>query len=390
LWSGFKAKSAANKNRFNTYVGLEVKMPKIQNATNVQLEEKRSCITEFLMRIIHIVFISSLTFFTACFGTTKPYIPDHTEPLADGMARIILTREKQLAGAGSPIEILDIGENVNPNSMMACSYMREGNKLMDVRELAKPQYDYWVNTEFLWTNPSQVTSVSCGTSHGECGTELKNELIGQEGFLRGDVGLLLSENYYALRLTGHRRSSSRPTGILVGDTDAWTSRPVVSKKAPPLIDPSISLLEKIRQQQFETVEIPVRILSSGEYRNLQGLRISESKLPLVFHSVIKYKGDPGNAAALQRGYFYSIIIQKSILLIDNRYIDRNVQLIGRVRTGDTLIWDRKPGTLRLGALWHDGIGFMREDITIESGKHYFIHYTTKMPPKPRWELVKVE
>lgn len=342
------------------------------------------------MRIIHIVLIFSLTFLTACLGRTKPYIPDHTEPLADGLARIILTRENQLAGAGSPIEILDIGENIIPNSMMACSHMREGNKLMDVMELAKPQYDYWVNTEFLWSNPSLVTSASCGTSHEECGTELKDELIKKEGFLRGDIGILLSENYYALRLTGHRRSASRPTGILVGDAHALTSSPVVSKKAPPLIDPSISLLEKVRQQQFETVEIPIRPLFPGRYRNLQGLRIPESKLPLVFQSVIKYKGAPGNAAALQRGDFYSIMTQKSILLIDNRYIDRTVQLIGRVRTGDTLIWDRKPGKLRLGALWHDGIGFMREDITVESGKRYFIHYTTKMPPKPRWELVKVE
>lgn len=362
-------------------------MSKGHHANNHYFVQNAICLAEYVTKFIHLGIIFSVGFLVACSGVTKPYIPEQTIPVADGMARIILTRENQVAGAGSPIEILDIGENVSPNSMLACSYMREGDRLMDVRVLATAQYNFWVDAEFLWTNPNLVSSVSCGTSNKACGAELKNELMQQEGFLRGDVGILLSDESYALRLTAHKRSRTRPTGMLLGDAHAWTSKPVVSENAPPLIDPSIALLEKARLQEFETVQIPAY---SGGNTTLQGLRIPDSKLPLVFHSVIKYKPDPGNAAALQRGDFFSVSGRKSIQIIDNRYIDRNVQLIGRVRTGDTLIWDRKPGTLRLGAVWHDGINFMTQDIKLEPGKRYYIHYTTRFPPKSPWEFVKAE
>lgn len=350
------------------------------------------------MKVVHIALIvlqlSTLTFLTACAGKTKPYIPGQAEPLADGLARIILTRENQLAGAGSPFEVVDIGDNVKPNSMVACLLLGnlelQQSRFMPVKELSKPKYDTFVSTGLLWTNPDLVTSVYCGNADRQCGTELRDQLAKQEGFLRGDVGLMESNEYYALRLTGHTKSNTRPAGLLTGDMHAISNRPILSKNPPPVIDPDISLLEKIRRQVFETVEIPTHNTFSFErYKDFQGLNIPESKLPLVFHTSIRYKG-LAKYNALGELEIPFPAVQKSITLIDNRFVDYIVQLIGRVRTGDTLIWDRNPGTLRLGAVWHDGIDFMDEDVKIEPGKHYYIHYTTKMPPANRWELSKVE
>jgi hypothetical protein len=147
-------------------------------------------------------------------------------------------------------------------------------------------------------------------------------------------------------------------------------------------------LDKARRQELNTVEISLRNPLSSD-NGFQGLSIPGSKLPLVFHTSINYKG-LGKINALGQLELPYPAVAKSIGMIDNRLIERNVELIGRVRTGDTLIWDRKPGTLRLGAVWHDGIDFMDEDTKIEPGKRYYFHYTMKMPPASRWELSKVE
>lgn len=55
---------------------------------------------------------------------------------------------------------------------------------------------------------------------------------------------------------------------------------------------------------------------------------------------------------------------------------------------NTLIRDRKPGLMRLGALWSDAVGFMPENLRVEAGKTCFIRYTTHMGQ--RWALSKDE
>ena len=54
-----------------------------------------------------------------CIGKTKADIPDGIPPLADDAVRIILTRERQVAGAASTVVFIDIGENIDPNGIMA-------------------------------------------------------------------------------------------------------------------------------------------------------------------------------------------------------------------------------------------------------------------------------
>ena len=75
-------------------------------------------------------------------------------------------------------------------------------------------------------------------------------------------------------------------------------------------------------------------------------------------------------------------------IIRNHQISRQVQVIGSTEVGETLIWDRKPGIMRLGAVWYDATGFMPKNIEVEAGKTYFIRYTTRMGQ--RWELEKIE
>ena len=78
---------------------------------------------------------------------------------------------------------------------------------------------------------------------------------------------------------------------------------------------------------------------------------------------------------------------KATIINDDR-ISRYIQVIGSSEVGETLIWDSKPGFMRLGTLWYDAVGFMPENLRVEAGKTYFIHSTTRMGQ--RWALSRVE
>lgn len=357
-----------------------------------------------------------LTFFviltinmTNC-GTTKPYIPQELDKPNGDMARIVVTRENQLAGAGSSFELIDVGANIDANGMIAVALLNHEQVIQNpqilhvnkqllqnnyiflsniwpLEELVKPEYDYFVTTVFFWANPSKLKYLFCGSANGVCGNELKEELIEKEGFLRGDVGLYQSKEIYALRLAGHTVSPAKISGMLIGDPVAFNQEPILSKHPPKLIKPDLALMKRVRRYDVGFTEIG-KDLTFRSYP-VQAIEGVGAEAPLVFHTNYKYEPVQKVNAPPNSLPNYPVLIFRRIQLIDHRVISHNVQLIERLSVGETVIWDRKPGKLRLGAIWNDGVGFMREDIEVEAGKTYYIHYATKMAFKPRWELIQV-
>lgn len=334
-----------------------------------------------------------LTLLTACAGKTKPYIPNQIEPLANGMARIILTRDGQFAGSRNPFEVVDIGNSIEPNSMMA--FLQTSSLYIKLATSAEsallPKNIGWANVELLWTNPYLLPTVSCGNARHSCGSLLKDQLIYQDGFLRGDVGLMESNDHYAMQLTGHVLCGDKPDDLYVKKERLVPNQPILSINPPTTIEPDITLMEKVRLQKYETIAFPVTNVQPlpNKATFLEGIRIPDSKLPLVFHtrylSCDRFKKRPPVSPST---LLKSMPVAQHC--ISNQTIERNVQLIGRVFSGDTLIWDRKPGTLRLGAIWHSGVDFMQKEIKIEPGKQYYIHYTVNLTSSDEWELKKVE
>lgn len=74
--------------------------------------------------------VSGIFLFFGCAGKTKPHIPDQAPPMGHGMARIVLTREAQLAGAGSPIYIVDTGGEPFESQLV---YTPEGARMFPER-----------------------------------------------------------------------------------------------------------------------------------------------------------------------------------------------------------------------------------------------------------------
>lgn len=354
--------------------------------------------------ILLIFFIILAMNITNC-GTTKPFIPQGLDKPNSNMARIVVTRENQLAGAGSQFELIDVGTNINANGMIAVALMNHeqviqnpqfllnnkellqkdyilSSNIWPLEELIKPEYDCFVTTVFFWANPNKLHYRFCGRANSICGNELKEELIKNDGFLRGDVGLYQSTEAYALRLAGHTVSPAKTSGMFIGDPAAFNQEPILSKRPPKLIKPDLALMERIRRYDIGFTEI-AKDLTYGSY-SVQAIEGIGAEAPLVFHANFKYKPMQKVNALPNSLPNHPVLIWRDIQLIDHRVISHNVQLIERLAVGETVIWDRKPGKLRLGAIWHDGVGFMREDIEVEAGKTYFLHYTTRMGQ--RWEL----
>jgi hypothetical protein len=78
--------------------------------------------------------------------------------------------------------------------------------------------------------------------------------------------------------------------------------------------------------------------------------------------------------------------------LDIRFVDGNVQAICEMGFGDTLIWDRAPGNMRLGAvLERDGIfTLMRGFIEVKAGRTYYVDFKIQSLGSTLWELRKIE
>lgn len=261
-----------------------------------------------MKRIIQLPVLTILCFLLiwGCAGKTKPYIPKNIKGLSDGFARIVVTRESQLAGATTPIYILDLGLTKHKNAQMAYrvgSYVKDGyntlyisadgmdynfvknhihvfwdlhfeEKNISIDEVIEHNIEALIYVTSLWCDPDKLPSIYCGVGKDRCDQSFKQSLIASQG------------------------------KILVGAS------------------------------------------------NINNPNINNTKM-------------------------------------------RDIQLIGRIMVGDTLIWDREPGIIRIGALWgafngiDDNIALLRGNINVKPGKTYYFHFTTRMKGE-RWEVTKIE
>lgn len=295
--------------------------------------------------------LTSLSFLLyGCASQTRPFIPTDIPPINKDEARIIFTRENQIAGAISPIIIIDIGDNIEPNAFI---YMRG----LDVEDILKGENIAsiaGVFIDFMWFNPNRVKPLYCKAVDSSCITynnrwPKKNV----NNFLFGSAALVK----YSCQISYEHDNYSN------------TSKNLFDGK-----------LETINLSDQSTCKI---IRDGSLFLDISSMDIQ------VFH------------VPESDGYFlpYATPISIKSGLIENidnlvtsmakkRTLSKNAQVIGSTEVGDTLIWDRRPGVMRLGSVWHDGVGFMPKNINVEAGKTYFVHYTTRLGQ--RWELKKIE
>ncbi len=304
--------------------------------------------------------LAGLGFLAAgCAGQTQPEIPNTLPSLDADKARIILTREKQLAGAGSPVIFLDIGDNVSPNAML---YIK-GEAVKEVlhkKDFATTSLTGLIGKElFLWADPASVNPLACGDFDTGCiKYHWRWPQEGDGGFFYG-TGLIIME-----------------------DCETY-----LGHLAPNRI------VKKIVNNEYSTIafdEIPNCDFSSyvdPGPRDQRVYVVPEVGGYYAFATAPEYVMELSGNEVLIDGSWY-IQHTYEYVPIDDAEISREVEVIGSAEVGDTLIWDRKPGIMRLGSAWWDGLGIMQENVVVEAGRTYYIHYTTGIGL--RWDVTDVQ
>ena len=291
-------------------------------------------------------------------------VSDNLPKLSNNMSRIVLTREKQLAGTGSTVVFLDIGTNIYPNGLIYMAGI-DVEKILDVEEFATIA-GIQSNDILLWFNAELLTTLKCAKNSENCvNYDRRWPIEDKAGFLYGTgwvLGEAVSDQVEQLTKAVERiRNNTLPT-ISVWKTSDFAFRIVETPQkyfsnSPPYvatdsIDPEFFIIPEVNKY--------VALAHAGTLE----LTATRSNGEWTKESVYTYRP------------------------IDNEQLSRNVQVIGSTEVGDTLVWDRRPGIMRLGSAWHDGLGFMPKNIEVEAGSTYYLRYTTRLGQ--RWELEKVE
>jgi len=296
---------------------------------------------------------------TGCAGQTQPDIPATLPSIDSGMARIILTREKQLAGAGSPIVFLDIGENISPNAMLYIK-VEAVEEILHREDFAATSLTGFLGNEiFLWADPALVNPLACGDFDSGCiKYHWRWPREGDGGYFYG-TGLIIRED--CKTYLGHLAENRIVKKIVNNEYSTIAFNEIPNCQSSSYVDYG---------PRDQTVYVVPEV--GGYY---------------AFATAPEYVMElSGNKVLIDGSWFIEHAYE--YVPIDDSEISRNVEVIGSAEVGDTLIWDRKPGVMRLGSAWWDGLGIMQENVVVEAGRTYYIHYTTGLGL--RWELTDVQ
>ena len=282
-------------------------------------------------------------YLTGCAGPTKPDVPTNLIPIGEGKARIIFTRENQVAGAGSPFVVVDIGEQIEPNAMIHM----QGLTLQEVLTQENIASEQGALVNFLWVDRDKVKPLYCADNGPGCIVYHWRWPSDSAGGLLFGHGVQVMPNCLVATLT------------LIDDK--FYSRLYRGEQLQSLVPVDQLCLKKFNFGDAD--KVLVYSYPAGSYYFMTGATRSS-----------------GYAAGGQ----YEIL--KSSIL-SQQDLERQIQVIGSTEVGETLIWDRNPGIMRLGSVWYDGIGFMPRNIMVEAGKTYYVHYTTRLGQ--RWELKEI-
>ncbi len=350
-----------------------------------------------------VLLVICIGFLSGCASTTKPYIPDQAPQLSNDMARIVFTRESQLAGARWDLDLVDIGSNIEPNAMISYRFCHSKESIPP-EDILQSDINKDIMNDFYWRNPEKIKSIYCGDGSSHCNNEY------YLGFYRGDTGLLW-ETGVALGMSGNTAVEMVQDRQSVSDQLDFVNRLIkliTDDDSPMTLPPDpivqlffkyfkreniVSLMEELRTNTLEhstvicksifmddyefksTIDLGVLGLYRCEKDGLQAFKSIEADTNIIFTSTIRHEQGP----CMVKDY-----------LIDNRSISRNIQTMGKLGSGETVIWDRKPGAMRLAMIWYDGSDIMPEDVMVEPGKTYYFHYTVRHPKAERWELIDVK
>lgn len=329
-----------------------------------------------------------------CVGRVKPYVPEGLPKVSSDKARIVLTRQSQLSSPG-PYIFFDIGENIEPNALLSgrlCALsMQDPNIILvpdftstfsgtmmaapttagikpedtgiTLERLVKEDINEFFFVDLLWCDSKTIRAMSCGNDQEVC------ERSCDKGFIAGDIALVW-ESGIAFGMKGDFY------GIIVkvSKDTAKTDLPIELVHYLESID-----ITQIRNGDLEKVTI---------IQGKEGFRIPVSNATLAFTKT------PGRVLfKTSKSWGSWENVHKYVSIIDNRQVHRNVEVVGSLQPGKTVVWERDPGVMRLGAVCENiryGSSISPHNMQVEAGKTYYIDFQVKSARGAFWTHVKTE
>lgn len=214
--------------------------------------------------------------------------------------------------------------------------------------------------DLLWCDSKTIRSLSCG-NQGQAGCANSCD----KGFIAGDMALVWD------------------SGIAIGTKGdlADALGKAFGAKLPAELHTYLKSFDMatLQNNELETV---------ATFEGRQGFKIPNSEATMAFtktprKTVLKQPegGDSWRA------------VHKYVGVIDNRLIHRNVEVVGSLNPKATVIWERAPGVMRLGAACENiryGSVISLRNISVAAGKTYYVDFQVKPGRGAFWTLVKTE
>jgi hypothetical protein len=325
-----------------------------------------------ITKLIGIIF--SLLALLGCAGQVKPFVPADLSQVSPGMARIILTRQSQVSSPG-PYVFFDIGDHIKPNALIGGRLgravikinpvtighveLKESGTTFDTLVKENKKIDFFF--DLLWCDSKTIRAQSCGNSENiGCAQSC------DKGFIAGDIALVWDSGIALGTKGDFINSMGKAFGEKALPADLLTY--IKSFDMTPL-----------KNDELEKVET---------LQGKQGFKIPNSEATLAFtktprKTVLRKPKGGGSWSA----------VHKHVGVIDNRQIHRNVEVVGSLNPKTTVIWERDPGTMRLGAVCENiryGSVISPQNIHVAAGKTYYIDFQVKPGRGAFWTLVKTE
>jgi hypothetical protein len=207
----------------------------------------------------YMVFFIYVSLLIGCAGQTAPLIPDTMAAISNDKARIVVTRKKQIAGAMTPIYILDMGRNVKANADIAIrvgNYIKEPglslwyapmvqsvvpsqfmllptgridfeeSKTIGLNDLIEENTNATIYVDHLKCDHNKPAAIFCGKGKSRCGDAFEEELRNKKGVLLSVAGMPLEsiehQKVHRAQVVGR---------VMPGDTLIWDREPGVMRAA---------------------------------------------------------------------------------------------------------------------------------------------------------------
>ena len=322
-----------------------------------------------------ILFLSVPLLTIGC-GSTKPYYNPNEIALSPGKSRIVFTREGEALGAAVKINVFEYGKNIDSNGIIS------------FRKNVDKHYPENIKLDLLWFDHDLVKYISKGPGSKE-GSDLQNK---DGEFMQGDL-LLTCNNYNDNNDYSFSADKSGKIELFNDDSDEVK----YDYKYKYQIQTNIKWV-------LNEMDVPIKEQDAKIAEIIQSIR-NEDVEPITckvnvkdgFEVVDTYNADcyklRHDSDIISTVPFDEASCVLSFVSNENKFLDlyqiEDFKMIGTLKVGQTIVWDREPGQINVGIFDYSGGRIFSKKLTLDGGVTYYIRYDASIMNKPHIFLTDI-